>query len=130
MEKTISFLLFIISAPKYLFYGDKMSFPAVGAEGLVAMFLGVVISFVPNIVFLLIPGSKETYCTIYMISVGISTLISLCKVITIKDDIVRTYFYEFYKISRARALCLMFVLFFAQVFLILITFLIADSVLK
>lgn len=49
MEKIIVSLLFIGSAPKFLFLGDKMDSPMYRVEGFVAIYLALAFSFIPAI---------------------------------------------------------------------------------
>ncbi len=130
MKKIISFLLFIWSAPKFLFLGEKMDSPMNRIEGVVAVFLSLLFSFIPNVAFLLLLESKETFYKLCFISLGITLPFFVWNVFSVNENIVRAYFSAFNKMSKIKAICLFFMAFIMQFFLILFPIIVAKSILK
>lgn len=129
MEKTIVSLLFIGSAPKFLFLGDKMDSPMYRVEGFVAIYLALAFSFIPAIALSLILDSIDTFYKACFILLIIMLLILLWKVLAIKDSTIQAYFYNFNKMSKAKALCLFVAIFISQFFFLLFPCFLAKSIL-
>ncbi len=128
MNRIISFLLFIGSAPNFLFAKDKIEPPG-SVEVMVAVILCCLIFspfIVPFIVLFKVldffEESPVNFIILYYSFLGIMFLFSLWKVSSIKKEIIRTYFHVFSKMSKLRAISLFFLIFGIGTFGLLMIF--------
>lgn len=103
MEKTITFLLFIGSTPKYLFLGNKMHEPMYRVEVFAVSFLALAISAVLSMVSLLFFETKNSFCIFFYTSFSLLSLIFLWKVFSVKEDTIKNYFRQFSQMSKWKA---------------------------
>ena len=128
MNRIISFLLFIGSAPYFLFAKDKIESPCSSVEVMVAVILCFLIFspfIVPFIVLFKVLDFFESpvnFIIFYYSFLGIMFLFSLWKVFSIKKEIIRTYFHVFSKMSKLRAISLFFLIFGIGTFWLLMIF--------